>query len=170
MTEAAREYEVPLSVLYAVGLTETGSRGALNPYEINVDGRSIASASLEQALDHVAKEQARGVKYIDIGCMQINRRWHARNFRSLREMFDAGANVRYAARFLKELKAREGSWTLAVARYNAGPENDPAQKKYVCAVIRNMIASRFGRWTESARRFCDDPNQAAEGDRPAPPE
>ena len=77
MTEAAREYDVPLSVLYAVGLTETGARGALNPYEINVDGRSIASANLEQALGHVTEEQARGAKYIDIGCMQINRRWHA---------------------------------------------------------------------------------------------
>jgi len=160
MTRAAEDYDVPLSVLYAVGLTETGNRGMLSPYDINVEGRSIQSESLEQALDRVAEEQARGAKSIDIGCMQINRRWHAQNFRSLREMFDPVTNVRYAARFLRELKSREGSWTLAVARYNAGRDNDPAQKKYVCAVIRNMVASRLGRWTEGARAFCDGRSQA----------
>jgi hypothetical protein len=49
---------------------------------------------------------------------------------------------------------REGSWTLAVARYHAGPRNIPAQKRYVCAVIRNMVASGFGEWTDNARTFC----------------
>ena len=161
MTRAAYDYDVPLSVLYAVGLTETGNRGMLGPYDINVDGRSIPFGSLEQALERVAIEQARGAKFIDIGCMQINQRWHAQKFRSLREMFDPVANVRYAARFLRELKSREGNWTLAVARYNAGPDNDPAQKKYVCAVIRNMVASRLGRWTESARAFCGGRSEAA---------
>ena len=38
-------------------------------------------------------------------------------------MFDSVRNVEYAANFLKALKAQEGSWTLAVARYNAGPGN-----------------------------------------------
>jgi soluble lytic murein transglycosylase-like protein len=70
-------------------------------------------------------------------------------------MFDPARNVRYAANFLKELRQREGSWTLAVARYNAGPNNEPAQKKYVCAVIRNMVASGMGRWTPNARAFCE---------------
>ena len=87
--------------------------------------------------------------------MQINQRWHGADFHSVAEMFDPASNVRYAATFLKELRSREGSWTLAVARYNAGPNNDPAQKKYVCAVIRNMVASGMGQWTANARAFCE---------------
>jgi soluble lytic murein transglycosylase-like protein len=63
-------------------------------------------------------------------------------------MLDPRANVQYAARFLKELRGRQGSWTMAVARYHAGPNNDPAQKRYVCTVIRNMVASGFGNWTK----------------------
>jgi soluble lytic murein transglycosylase-like protein len=51
--------------------------------------------------------------------MQINLRFHGADFRSLNEMFDPARNVEYAANFLKSLKAQEGSWTLAVARYNA---------------------------------------------------
>ena len=69
-------------------------------------------------------------------------------------MFDPARNVDYAARFLKELREREGNWTLAVARYNAGPNNNPAQKQYVCRVISNMVASGFGEWTADARNFC----------------
>ena len=38
-----------------------------------------------------------------------------------------------------------------MARYNAGPSNPAAEKTYVCAVIRNMIASGFGRGRRGAR-------------------
>ncbi|HLW91734.1 MAG TPA: transglycosylase SLT domain-containing protein [Roseiarcus sp.] len=155
MARAARVNDIPLNVLYAVGLTETGRRGRLNPFDMNVDGRAVQSASLAEAIAKFEEERARGAKFIDIGCMQINQRWHGADFRSLGDMFDPAQNVRYAAAFLKQLKAQEGTWTLAVARYNAGPNNDAAQKKYVCAVIGNMVASGFGRWTPNARSFCE---------------
>ena len=61
--------------------------------------------------------------------MQINAHFHRSRFASLAAMFDPAANVDYAARFLKALKAREGSWTLAVA-------------------------SGFGGWTANARALC----------------
>ena len=154
MARAARVNDIPLNVLYAVGLTETGRKGVLSPFDMNVDGRTVASSSLSEALARFNAERAKGAQLIDIGCMQINHRWHAADFRSLTDMFDPASNVRYAANFLKELRRREGSWTLAVARYNAGPNNEPAQKKYVCAVIRNMVASGMGQWTPNARAFC----------------
>jgi soluble lytic murein transglycosylase-like protein len=154
MARAARVNDIPLNVLYAVGLTETGRKGSLNPFDMNVDGRTVASSSLNEALAKFNAERAKGAQLIDIGCMQINHRWHAADFHSVTDMFDPERNVRYAANFLKELRQREGSWTLAVARYNAGPNNEPAQKKYVCAVIRNMVASGMGQWTPNARAFC----------------
>ena len=154
MTRAAMRTGVPLNVLYSVGLTETGRKGELSPYDMNVDGRDVHSDSLAQAMARFAWERGRGAKLIDIGCMQINHHWHAADFRSLGEMFDPARNVEYAANFLKALKAREGSWTLAVARYNAGPDNPAAERTYVCAVIRNMVASGFGRWTANARALC----------------
>ncbi len=155
MTRASRSNDIPLNVLYAVGLTETGHRGELSPFDMNVDGRAVRSKSLAEALAKFAAERANGAKFIDVGCMQINERFHRADFASLADMFDPAQNVRYAAAFLKQLKAQEGSWTLAVARYNAGPNNNVAQKKYVCAVIGNMVASGLGQWTANARNFCN---------------
>ena len=77
-------------------------------------------------------------KLIDIGCMQINQHWHSFDFASLSEMFDPARNVKSAARFLKILRSEEGSWTLPVARYNAGPNNPAAERAYVCAVSRHI--------------------------------
>jgi soluble lytic murein transglycosylase-like protein len=154
MTRAAALNGVPLNVLYSVGLTETGRKGELSPYDMNVDGRNVHSATLAEAMASFARAKARGAKLIDIGCMQINHHWHGADLASLSEMFDPQRNVDYAAKFLKTLRAEEGSWTLAVARYNAGPDNPVAERAYVCAVIRNMIASGFGRWTANASALC----------------
>jgi soluble lytic murein transglycosylase-like protein len=154
MTRAATANGVPLNVLYSVGLTETGRKGELNPYDMNIDGKDVHSATLAEAMARFSQATMRGAKLIDIGCMQINHHWHGGDFASLSEMFDPVRNVEYAAKFLKRLRAEEGSWTLAVARYNAGPDNPAAERTYVCAVIRNMIASGFGRWTANASALC----------------
>ena len=154
LAAAARESGVPLDILYSVGLTETGHKGVLGPYDLNIDGRSVLSETLAEALQTYARAEQSGAKFIDIGCMQINHRFHAAHFRSLEDMFDPERNVRYAAGFLKILYAQEGSWTLAVARYNAGPDNPRAQRVYVCAVIAHMVESGLGAWTPRAREFC----------------
>ncbi|MBK1622052.1 transglycosylase SLT domain-containing protein [Afifella marina] len=154
MAVAAKKYGVPLGVLYAVGLTETGRKGSLQPYAMNIHGRPFFGKSVADALDEFKRSRAAGSKLIDMGCMQINHHFHSEHFASPAEMFNPKKNVDYAARFLTNLRKREGSWTLAVARYHAGPNNNPAQKRYVCAVITNMVATGFGAWTKESREFC----------------
>ncbi len=154
---AAQRYDIPVAVFYAVGLLETGGRDGLQPFTMNIEGRSSLNASLPEALATFDAARRRGASLIDIGCMQINYRWHGKNFASVTEMFDPVHNVDYAARFLRELKTREKTWTLAVARYNAGPNNNAAQKQYVCGVIKKMVNSGFGSWTDNARSFCGIP-------------
>ena len=154
MLAASKKYTIPVSILYAVGLTETGNKGSLQPYALNVDGKAYFPPNLTSAKAVVEAARLAGAKFIDIGCMQINHKFHSAAFASLDEMFSPAHNVDYAARFLMTLRLREKSWTLAVARYNAGPNNNPAQKRYVCAVIANMVASGFGSWTADARQFC----------------
>lgn len=154
MARAAKLHNIPLGILYAVGLTETGRGDGLRPYALNIDGDAVYDLTRRQAVARVQESRARGIKLIDVGCMQINHYWHADKFRSLDDMLDPARNVAYAASFLKDLHAREGSWVMAVARYHAGPNNDAAQKRYVCRVIDNMVATGFAKWTKSARHFC----------------
>lgn len=156
MTRAASKYQVPLGILFAVGLTETGINGNLHAYALNLEGNTVYSLNKEQAIERFHAARAAGLKLIDVGCMQLNYYFHGDRFLSVSDMLDPHRNVDYAAKFLSELKQREGSWTLAVARYNAGKNNNPAQKRYVCRVLERLVKSGFGAWTAKSSAFCED--------------
>lgn len=152
---AARHHGVPEGILYAVGLTETGQRGSLHPNALNIAGRAVFARSRDDAVREFDRARQQGIKLIDLGCMQINHHYHAEHFPSVEAMLDPRRNVDYAARFLAQLKTRHNSWSMAVARYHAGPDNDPAQKRYICRVVTNMVATGFGQWTPAAKDFCN---------------
>ncbi|WP_435693899.1 lytic transglycosylase domain-containing protein [Rhizobium lusitanum] len=153
---AAAKYGIPEGILYSVGLTETGRKGSLYPYALNIEGKPYFPASQNAALLTFAAAKQNGAKLIDIGCMQINQYFHGENFTSVAAMFDPHSNVEYAAKFLRDLHDRHETWTMAVARYHAGPNNNPAQKVYVCRVIANLVATGYGKWTPNAANFCHD--------------
>ncbi len=153
--KAAHKWNVPAGILHSVGLTETGRKGALYPFALNIEGRTVFAASLAEALAEFEKARNEGHTLIDLGCMQINFRYHGGSFASAGQMLDPESNVDYAARFLANLHSRHQTWTMAVARYHAGPNNDPAQKRYVCRVIRNLVDAGHGAWTPQARKFCE---------------
>ena len=153
--KAADRYGIPVGILYAVGLTETGNKGSLQPNALNIEGKPVFPASRNAAIAAFEEARQHGAQLIDLGCMQINHHYHSKHFRSLGDMLDPKQNVDYAARFLLTLKHRHDTWSMAVARYHAGPDNDPAQKQYVCRVIANMVATGFGQWTRNANAFCN---------------
>jgi soluble lytic murein transglycosylase-like protein len=153
---AAQRYGIPEGILYAVGLTETGRKGSLHPWSLNIAGKAVFSPTRQAAVVAFETARADGVKLIDLGCMQINHHYHGSAFTSPTDMLDPARNVDYAARFLKQLKATHDSWSMAVARYHAGPDNDPAQKRYICRVVANLAATGYGEWTPAARKFCEN--------------
>lgn len=120
---ASRESGVPLSVLRAISLTETGRRqgGAFRawPWTVNMEGKGAFFEDMGEGLAFVEQAMARGAASFDIGCFQINYRWHGENFASVREMFDPVANARYAARFLANLYAELGDWSQAAGAFHS---------------------------------------------------
>jgi hypothetical protein len=114
---------VPLSVLRAIALTETGRtrEGAFRPWPwtVNMEGKGTWFDSFEEARAYVAQHHARGARSYDVGCFQINYRWHGQHFASLDQMFDPDANAAYAARFLSELHAELGDWSRAAGAYHS---------------------------------------------------
>jgi soluble lytic murein transglycosylase-like protein len=156
ISAAARKYQIPEGILYSVGLTETGRKGSLQPWSLNVEGKAYFAQTPDEALEIYNEASNAGASLIDLGCMQINHRYHGENFAGVAEMLDPHKNVEYAAKFLAQLHAKHVTWTMAVARYHAGPNNNPAQKQYVCRVISNLVATGYGQWTPTALEFCNN--------------
>ncbi|MEO0772838.1 MAG: transglycosylase SLT domain-containing protein [Pseudomonadota bacterium] len=121
--QAAQERGVPVSVMKAITRTETGRNqaGRLTPWPwtVNMEGAGHWFDSRTAAEDYVAKHHARGARSYDVGCFQINYRWHGQHFASIEAMFDPLTNARYAARFLSELFAETGDWSAAAGAYHS---------------------------------------------------
>ena len=112
--EASQREGVPLSVLRAIALNESGTRRQGHfrpwPWTVNMEGKGMWFGSREDALTYAQKEFDRGARSFDIGCFQINFRWHGQHFASIDHMFEPLANAVYAARFLRSLFIEQGSW------------------------------------------------------------
>lgn len=123
-SEAASRTGVPLAILRAITLTETGRPrgGALAPWPwaINQAGEEHWFASRDEAMTYVSQTLEQGIRNVDLGCFQVNHRWHAKGFTSLAAMIDPLENALYAARLLKSLYARHGDWSKAAGAYHSG--------------------------------------------------
>jgi hypothetical protein len=117
---AARE-GVPQAVLHANSLTETGRPvgGRLRPWPwaINREGRGHWFRNREEALAFARASLAEGRPSFDVGCVQINYRYHGMNFASVEAMFDPEVGAAYAAQFLRSLY--RGDWSAAAGAYHS---------------------------------------------------
>ena len=120
---AAQDEGVPFDVMRALTLTETGRRqnGALRPWAwaVNHAGDGHWFDTREEAMTFAESALRRGARNFDVGCFQLNHRWHGDAFRDLATMFDPVANARYAARYLREQYATTGDWTAAAGAYHS---------------------------------------------------
>lgn len=144
--QVARETGVPVDVLGALTLTETGRRqdGVLRPWAwaVNAEGAGTWFDDPRQALDFAAARVAAGRSNVDIGCFQLNYGWHGRNFGSMAEMFDPLANARYAAHFLHELYAETGDWRAAAGMFHSRRPADAARYLVRFDELRAHLRSR----------------------------
>ena len=120
---AAQAAGVPVDVMQALTLTETGrtAEGRLRPWPwaVNIEGQEHWFATRAEALTFAKARLAEGRRSFDLGCFQINYRWHGVHFASVEQMVDPQINAAYAARFLRELYAEFGDWRLAAGAYHS---------------------------------------------------
>ena len=123
---AAAETGVPGNVLVAITLTETGRSldGRLQPWPWTVNEGGEGHWFPDRATaERFAEELLRaGKTSFDVGCFQINYRWHGEAFEGVAAMFDPDRNARHAARFLTDLAAEGGSWSDAAGAYHSRTE------------------------------------------------
>lgn len=138
----AAETGVPAEILGALTLTETGRRrdGVVRPWawSVNAEGSGTWFDDPDRALAFAEDRVAQGRTNLDIGCFQINYRWHGENFASVAEMFDPMQNTRYAARFLSQLHAEMGDWRKAAGAFHS---RSPAQAQKYLARFDTLYAT-----------------------------
>ena len=121
--QAEKKHALPEGVLAAISIVETTKTKLEDakawPWTINLDGRGYWFKSRAAAQTFAAAKTKAGKKSMDIGCFQINTKWHGRSFNSTAAMFDPAISADYAARFLKDLYAQMGSWQKAVSAYHS---------------------------------------------------
>lgn len=125
--QAAREFGVPENVLLAITRTETARYGSPWPWTVNMEGDGHWFETRSAALSFAEQRHAGGSTSFDIGCFQINFRWHGEHFPSISAMFEPLDNARYAARFLTDLYGELGTWDAAVGAYHSRTERYAAR-------------------------------------------
>ncbi len=124
--EAQVRYGIPDNLLLAIGLQEAGRNvdgvDTVWPWTANAVGEGAFLRDKSSLKSWVRAKQASGIQSIDVGCMQVNLRWHGHAFRDLDHAMDPVANVDYAARFLLDLRKETGSWWEAAGRYHSATE------------------------------------------------
>lgn len=119
------KYDIREHLLQTISSVETG-RWDNNrhdfvswPWTINANGRGYHFKTKEEAVAKVKQLQAKGIKSIDVGCMQISLKYHGKAFKNIEEAFDPDKNVEYSAKFLTKLYKRRGNWQKAAMDYHS---------------------------------------------------
>jgi len=129
VAEQEKAQRIPRHLLRAISIAESGrwigSRKATLawPWTVTSGGKGTYYQSKSAAIRAVRKLQSRGVRNIDVGCMQVNLRYHPKAFKSLAQAFDPRANAAYAAGFLRKLRDDKRSWTQAVKHYHSATQS-----------------------------------------------
>ena len=121
----ARTPAIPATLLPAIARVESGRVDPVTgrvrpwPWTINVEGVGSFYETKADVIAAVQAFQARGVRSIDVGCMQVNLFHHPLAFPDLDAAFDPPANAAYAVRFLTGLFSQTRDWALAAAFYHS---------------------------------------------------
>lgn len=125
IAKSERRHGIPQGLLKAISHAESGRWDAQNgeilawPWTVTTGGKGHFLPNRIDAVAFVRALQADGVENIDVGCMQINLKYHPQAFPSIEQAFNPHANAAYAANFLRERFASTKSWILAAGDYHS---------------------------------------------------
>ena len=116
---------IPAQLLSAIALAESGRWDSVRrmsvswPWTIYSEGRAYYPPDKNSAIAEVRSLQARGVRNIDVGCLQVNLFYHPDAFETLDKAFDPATNAAYAGDLLLRLQNTHRSWSRAIAFYHS---------------------------------------------------
>ena len=124
--KAEKNYQIKSNLLQTIASVESGRWNAQAgkrvawPWTVHANGKGRYYKSKAEAIAAVKDMQQRGITNIDVGCMQINLKYHGEAFANLDEAFDPEKNVAYSAKFLRKLyKRNKQNWTKTAMHYHS---------------------------------------------------
>lgn len=110
------------------------------PWTVMAEGQGRFFPTKEAAIAHVEALKKRGIRNIDVGCMQVNLHYHGRHFASLEQAMNPAINVAYAASYLARLRGEHKSWTKAIGNYHSATPH--LSGRYRTKVFRQWRAEK----------------------------
>ncbi len=155
ITLAERRHKIPRQLLAAIASVESGrwdketQANIAWPWTVTAESEGKFYPSRQAAIRAVGALQQRGIRNIDVGCMQINLAYHPDAFPSIQEAFDPTANVAYAANFLNRLYKQKGNWSKAVKFYHS---SNPKRQRHYGAKVSKARRDIRSRNTKTTRK------------------
>ena len=150
--------DIPKGLLLGIGKAEAirkiNNKYIIWPWTINHAGKSLFFENKEQMKNYVFKNLKRNDFNIDVGCMQINIKWHKNNFKKISDMFEVNPNISYAASFLKQLKNKHGSWDKAIKHYHS---SDPKKNNPYLMKVKSFWNKKEGEKSTKAKYIKYEP-------------
>lgn len=151
-----RSWGIPAQLLHSISVVESGRWDSARkasiawPWTVMAEGSGRYFQTKAEAVAEVKRLKAKGVRNIDVGCMQINLHYHPQAFDSLEEALDPAANVAYAARFLKGLHGATNHWVTAASYYHS-------QTPHLAAAYRERLMKVWDATATDAKAFASVP-------------
>ena len=149
--------DIPKNLLLSIGKSESGrilknNKHVIWPWTVNHAGKSLFFDTKKQMKKYVLENVEKKDFNLDVGCMQINLKWHKNNFKKISDMFAIEPNVSYAASFLLQLKNKHGSWDKAIKHYHS---SDPNKNKPYLIKVNQFWKNKKDKTVKSAVNIKD---------------
>ena len=116
---------IPLYLLRAISKAESGrwhEEKQVNiawPWTVTSGAAGKFFDTKAEAVAEVEFLMTKGVRNIDVGCMQINQKAHANAFATIEDAFDPATNTAYGGKYLKTMHRRTNNWLKAAGSYHS---------------------------------------------------
>ena len=153
-----KQYNIKQHLLTTISSVETGrwneelQQNIAWPWTVNAQGKGMFFKTKAEAVREVKRLQRKGIKSIDVGCMQINLAYHPDAFDSVEDAFDPQKNVEYSAKFLSDLyKKRGNDWIKAAMAYHSSVPHKAQRYKKKLVSAFEMVKQAYNKATNNIK-------------------